>query len=334
MRRLRVLLDANVLVDAQVRDLFCRLAEAELIDLRWTSAVLAESRWALEEKLRLDASASDRILAALQRAFPDAMVTGFEHLIEHLALPDPNDRHVLAAAVHGECDVLVTFNIADFPPGTGEVHDLLLASVDDMLVFVAGWFGDRLGEVIDAQLAPLRRPPVSREQFVNRLAVRAPLGAIAVGAALGIDSYIRTYQDVLDAGQSASPHGTVQGLLDALREDRVEDVRNVIDPELARRLTSESEPGSTAIFGALRTQLADALSAEGWGLAAAKRLHGPSREFVKLVHLGSKEPVLITKPTLVRAHLFELLHDGSTWLISDIDGPDPALSEVDPSSLR
>jgi aspartate aminotransferase-like enzyme len=57
----------------------------------------------------------------------------------------------------------VTFNIADFPPGTGEGHDLLLASVDDMLVLAAGWFGDRLGEVIDAQLAPLRRPSVSRE---------------------------------------------------------------------------------------------------------------------------------------------------------------------------
>jgi hypothetical protein len=113
----------------------------------------------------------------------------------------------------------------------------------------------------------------------------------------------------------------------------MEDVRSVIHPELARRLTSESEPRSTALFDALRSHLADALRAEGWGLAAAKRLHGHSREFVKLVHFGSNEPVRITKPTLVRAHLFELLHDGSTWLITDIDGPDPALSEVDPSSL-
>lgn len=70
MRRLRVLLDANVLVDAQVRDLFCRLAEAELIDLRWTSPILAEMRRALEEDLRLDVSATDRLLAALQRASP------------------------------------------------------------------------------------------------------------------------------------------------------------------------------------------------------------------------------------------------------------------------
>lgn len=261
------------------------------------------------------------------------MVTGFEHLIGQLSLPDSNDVHVLAAAVHGECDVVVTFNISDFPPGIGEEHDLLLASVDDMIVLVAGWFGDRLDAVIDAQLAPLRRRPVSREQFVARLAVRAPLGAIAVGAVLGIDSYIRTYQDVLDAGQAASPHGTVQRLLDVLRSDRIGEVRSVIHPELARRLTSEPEPRSRAIFNALRTQLADALMAGGWGLAAAKRLHGPSREFVKLVHLGTNEPVLITKPTLVRAHLFELLHDGSTWLITDIDGPDLPLSELDPSSF-
>lgn len=47
MRRLRVLLDANVLVDAQVRDLFLRLAEAELIDVRWSAQILAEPRRAL-----------------------------------------------------------------------------------------------------------------------------------------------------------------------------------------------------------------------------------------------------------------------------------------------
>jgi hypothetical protein len=64
--------------------------------------------------------------------------------------------------------------------------------------------------------------------------------------------------------------------------------------ELATRLTPEPEPG---INRDIRCSLADALSAEGWRIAAAKRLHGPSREFVKLVHLGTNEPVLITKTT-------------------------------------
>lgn len=76
MRRLRVLLDANVLVNAQVRDLICRLAEAELIDVRWSTTILDETRRALVDGLGLDPSRADRLLDALGRAFPEAAVEG------------------------------------------------------------------------------------------------------------------------------------------------------------------------------------------------------------------------------------------------------------------
>jgi hypothetical protein len=45
----------------------------------------------------------------------DALVTGYENLISSLQLPDPDDRHVLAAAIVGRCDVIVTANLKDFP---------------------------------------------------------------------------------------------------------------------------------------------------------------------------------------------------------------------------
>lgn len=333
MRRFRVLLDANVLVDAQVRDFFCHLAEAEFIEVRWTPAVLGETKRALEENLHLDSSATDRLLTTLQRAFPDAIVTGFEHLIGGLELPDPDDRHVLAGAIHGECDALVTFNIDDFPFEAAESHDLLVVSVDTMLKLIAGWFGDRLGAVIDAQLAPLRRPPVTVQEFLDRLARRAPLGASAIGVALGITSYVTTYQDILDVGDNSSPYAAVLALLDALREGRKDEVRKAIHPELARRLTAKSNPKPAAVFKALRRQLADALTDEGWGVATGKRLLGPSTEIVKLVRLPGNEPIRITKPTVVHGHLVQLVHDGSAWLITDINFPDPALAGVDPASL-
>ncbi len=133
MRRLRVLLDANVIVNAQVRDLICRLAEAELLDVRWSAAILEETRRALVEGLGLDPSKVDRLLDALGRAFPAAPVEGFEGLIDQLDLPDLDDRHVLAAAIHGECDLLVTDNVRDFPSATMERFDILASS--------AGQFG-------------------------------------------------------------------------------------------------------------------------------------------------------------------------------------------------
>jgi hypothetical protein len=48
----------------------------------------------------------------------DALVTGYEDLIPGLQLPDPNDRHVLAATIHGHADVIVTMNLRDFPSDT------------------------------------------------------------------------------------------------------------------------------------------------------------------------------------------------------------------------
>lgn len=51
----------------------------------------------------------------MEDAIPDCLVVGYEHLIEGLKLPDGDDRHVLAAAIVGHADAIVTFNEKDFP---------------------------------------------------------------------------------------------------------------------------------------------------------------------------------------------------------------------------
>jgi hypothetical protein len=51
----------------------------------------------------------------MDRATRDAVVNGYEKLIPSLTLPDPKDRHILAAAIVGRCDVIVTQNLRDFP---------------------------------------------------------------------------------------------------------------------------------------------------------------------------------------------------------------------------
>lgn len=202
MRQTRVLLDANVLVDAQVRDLFCRFAEAQLIDVRWTEQILSETERALVNHLDLNPEDTKRLSDALRRAFPFAAITDYGYLTEALRLPDPDDRHVLAAAVHGECDLLVTANVRDFPDTAVADADVAVLSVDDALSLLASWHRNQVADVVAKQVASLRRPPVSMGGFIDRLATRAPTAAAIISAELGIDDPRRQVDEPDDHGHA------------------------------------------------------------------------------------------------------------------------------------
>lgn len=109
-----VVLDTNVLYGATLRDTLLRLAEAGLYRPLWSGHILDEFRHVVGTALA-DHAAVERILAAMTRAFDDAMVQGYEHLIQAMESPDPDDRHVLAAAVCAGASGIVTANKADFP---------------------------------------------------------------------------------------------------------------------------------------------------------------------------------------------------------------------------
>lgn len=79
IRLMRVLLDANVLVDAQLRDLLLRAAEGGLVDVRWSDQILGETRRALTNQLGLPVENVARLLDALDRAFPDARIALRSH---------------------------------------------------------------------------------------------------------------------------------------------------------------------------------------------------------------------------------------------------------------
>lgn len=109
------LLDANVLYPIGLVDLLLRLAEVGLYAPRWSAAIHDEwtrNLWADRPDL---GDRVDRRRRAMELAFPAAPVTGYEPLVAGLDLPDPDDRHVLAAAVGGRATDIVTFNLADFP---------------------------------------------------------------------------------------------------------------------------------------------------------------------------------------------------------------------------
>ncbi len=110
------LLDANVLYPAGLRDLLLRLADRYLFAPLWSADIHAEwMRSLLAGRPDIDASVLDRPREVMDDHFPDALVDGYEDIAAGLDLPDPDDHHVLAAAIHGRANVIVTRNLRDFP---------------------------------------------------------------------------------------------------------------------------------------------------------------------------------------------------------------------------
>jgi predicted nucleic acid-binding protein len=108
------LIDANVLACAMRRNIILSLAEAGFFRPRWSDRIMDETAVAIA-KITMGGADTNKQRSAMERAFLKACVTGYAGLEAGLGLPDPDDRHVLAAAVTTSAQVIVTENLKDFP---------------------------------------------------------------------------------------------------------------------------------------------------------------------------------------------------------------------------
>jgi predicted nucleic acid-binding protein len=128
------MLDANVLFPAPVRDYLLWLAVAELYKPKWTNKIQEE--WIsnlLIKRSDLKRKDLEKVPKSMNNALPDGNVENYEDIIEGLELPDVNDRHVLAAAIKAKADVIVTFNLKDFPAKYLERYNLTALHPDDFI---------------------------------------------------------------------------------------------------------------------------------------------------------------------------------------------------------
>jgi predicted nucleic acid-binding protein len=140
----------------------------------WTEEILAEtSRNIVEDTPGLTAEHLEKTFAAMRRAFPEAMVENYEHLIESMT-NHPHDRHVLAAAVAAEADLIVTLNTRHFPAAACDVHGLSVQTPDALLCDIAEAWPELVVSVLSAQAARKTRPPMSLAEVLNRLAPHVP----------------------------------------------------------------------------------------------------------------------------------------------------------------
>ncbi len=162
--------DANILYPAPLRDLFIRIAQAGLVLGRWTETIHDEwTRNVLKNNPNLSAEHLTRTRILMNEAVRDCLVTGHEDLIASLSLPDPDDRHVLAAAIRAGASVIVTYNLRDFPAETLARFDIEAHHPDDFLVCLLDQAPGMVCAAVKRQRESLRNPPKTVQELLATL---------------------------------------------------------------------------------------------------------------------------------------------------------------------
>jgi predicted nucleic acid-binding protein len=163
-------LDANTLYPFSLRDTLLRLAELELYTPLWSERILAEMRRNLVER-QITNEQAERIVRAMRGAFEEADVDAAEiERLESAMINDPKDRHVLAAAVAAGSELIVTFNLDDFPVEACEPLGVEAIHPDDFLLDLNDVSPDGVRAALVQQAADLN-PPWPIDQLLAALEI-------------------------------------------------------------------------------------------------------------------------------------------------------------------
>lgn len=159
-----------MLYPAPLRDLLMGLAGAGLFRARWTDEI--HNEWIenlLENEPQRQRAKLERTRDLMNAAVLDCLVTGYEELIPALTLPDPGDRHVLAAAIRGRADVIVTYNLKHFPDSVLSGYGIAAQHPDEFVSNLIGLDAEGVYTAVKEQRARLKNPPKSAEEFLETL---------------------------------------------------------------------------------------------------------------------------------------------------------------------
>ncbi|MHB1488572.1 MAG: PIN domain-containing protein [Acidimicrobiales bacterium] len=171
MARYAVVLDACVLVPVALADTLMRLAEADLYRPVWSAQILAEATDAIVEiHPEIPPERVQHRFAAMDDASEDARVEGWEHLEHAVTVPDPDDRHVVAAAVGGRADAIVTANVGDYPTDVLGPIGIEVIHPDDFLLDQLDLAPRIVLSVLREQAAHTRNPVLTPVDLIARLA--------------------------------------------------------------------------------------------------------------------------------------------------------------------
>ena len=165
-----VLLDANVLYPAPIRDILMELAVGDLFRVRWTDDIHEEwIRSLLRKEPHRNPEDLERTRNLMNLHTRDSLVTGHHEIIPSLELPDPGDCHVLAAAIVGSCDTIITNNLLDFPASALEPHGIVAENPDDFLAGQLSLEPDAVCSALQTIRGRLKKPAMTQEEYLSNL---------------------------------------------------------------------------------------------------------------------------------------------------------------------
>ena len=165
-----VVYDACVLHPPSLRDLLVRLAAAGVVRARWTERILDEVFESIHRRRPdLDAARLLRTRQMMCEAVPECLVTDYEEDIGGLHLPDPDDRHVLAAAIRSGATTIVTANLKDFPASALAHLGVEAVHPDDFVADLVGAVPASVLRVLNEQVGALRSPPRQLGELLETL---------------------------------------------------------------------------------------------------------------------------------------------------------------------
>jgi predicted nucleic acid-binding protein len=161
-------LDTNVIYPIEIRDLLFWFAHYELYTPKWSKHIFDEWMDVMRRKEVPEEEINKRVKKA-NRAFPDAMVNNYESLIDNLNLPDEKDRHVLAAAIKTNANLIITENLKDFPDELLDAYGLSAKSADDFLTDIIDLNHETAIEAFRKLVLNRRNPDLDEYEVLDAL---------------------------------------------------------------------------------------------------------------------------------------------------------------------
>ena len=165
-----VVFDANVLYPAPLRDFLMQLALTDLFRAKWTNMIHNEwIRNILKNRPDLSQEQLERTRNLMNAHVRDSVVEDYEFLIPTINLPDKDDRHVVATAIQGHADMIVTFNLKDFPSSELDKYNLEAQHPDDFIYNQMDLHPALVCQAAASHRKSLKNPPKTQDEYLDTL---------------------------------------------------------------------------------------------------------------------------------------------------------------------